>query len=129
VKEMSCSGFFTLPQIAAGLDARTGGPLRISATDSLERGPDGSLVPGAANVVNVADIFERRYASYTNSLLQRQLDGKADIVVLQLGENVVMEAFHPDATGGNDLAFPASAARGAGLRNSDGEVSLPVAGG
>jgi hypothetical protein len=42
--------------LAAGIDARTGGRLRISATDPSEPSPDGSIVTGAANVVNIADI-------------------------------------------------------------------------
>ena len=45
--------------------------------------------------MNVADIFERRYPNYSNAPLQPQLAWKADIVVLQCGENVVRDTFDP----------------------------------
>lgn len=43
---------------------------------------------GADNIINVASIFEQNYATYDNSKLQTQLDYKADIVILQFGENM-----------------------------------------
>ena len=83
--------------LAAGIEARTGRHLRISPTDLTRPGPGGLTVTRGANVLNIADILERRYATYTNSLLQRQLDWRADLVVLQCGENTPMDAFNPVA--------------------------------
>jgi hypothetical protein len=54
------------------------------------------LALGDANVLNIADLFERNYDTWENSRIQRQIDGKPDIVVLQFGENMVpgdMEKF------------------------------------
>lgn len=78
--------------LAAAIEARTSAPLRISPADSEEAG-----TTRAANVVNVADIFERNYGTYTDERLRGQLDLKADIVVLQFGENIVRETFDPEA--------------------------------
>ena len=83
--------------LVAGIDARTGGHLRISPTDPPKVGPDGATATGCANVLNIADILERQYATYTNVRLQRQLDASPDIVVLQFGENMAREAFDPEA--------------------------------
>ena len=73
--------------LAGAIDARTGGNLAIVPTD-----PDGTNL-ASANVVNIADIFERGYATYGNSQLQPQIDAKPDIVVLQFGENINMGSF------------------------------------
>lgn len=67
--------------LAAGLQARTGKPLWLSRTASAE-----GTQP--ANIVNLADLFERNYSQYTKASLQAQLDFKPDLVVLQCGENV-----------------------------------------
>jgi len=85
--------------LAAGIEARTGAALRTSPIDE-EPGPDGSPAAAPRNVVNIADILERQYATYINDLLQAQIDWKADIVVLQFGENVPMDTFDPDAFAG-----------------------------
>jgi alpha-galactosidase len=79
-------------QLALKIETRTGGRLRIAPTIT---NPDGSIALGNANVVNIADIFERGYATYTASKLQAQIDGKPDIVVLQFGENIPMATFDP----------------------------------
>jgi len=84
-------------QLAARIDAVTGEHLRISPTDTAQPGPDGATVAEPANVLNVADILERQYATYTNAGLQRQLDWKPDIVVLQFGENTPRDGFDPAA--------------------------------
>jgi hypothetical protein len=77
--------------LAAALEARTGGHLRLSPTAS-----DDGTEP--ATIVNIADIFERHYLDhYSNAPLQPQLDWRANIVVLQCGENVVRETFEPGA--------------------------------
>ncbi len=83
--------------LAAGIAARTGRPLRIDSTRTPHFAQDGSIVPGDANVLNIAEILERRYATYSNSHLQAQLDAGPDIVVLQCGENVVRETFDAQA--------------------------------
>jgi hypothetical protein len=84
-------------QLVARLETLTGGHLRISPADTTAPGPDGVPVTEPANVVNVADILERQYATYTNARLQRQIDWKADLVVLQFGENTPREGFDPEA--------------------------------
>ncbi len=78
--------------LAAAIDARTGGHLRLSPKETQEGG-----IAVAPNIVNIADIFERNYSTYTDERLRGQLDLNADIVVLQLGENVVMDTFDPEA--------------------------------
>lgn len=82
--------------VAAALEARTGCHLRLSPVASAGA-PDGPEGTEPANIVNIADIFERHYLSYSNLPLQPQLAWAADIVVLQCGENVVRETFDPPA--------------------------------
>ena len=82
--------------LVAGIDAITGGQLRISHTDSPPAA-DGAPATEFANVLYIADIFERNYATYTSARLQHQLDAKPDIVVLQFGENMPRDTFDPDA--------------------------------
>jgi hypothetical protein len=84
-------------QLAARIDAITGAHLRVSPTDTVDPGPDGATIAEPANVLNIADILEREYAAYTNARLQRQLDWKPDIVVMQFGENTPREGFDPAA--------------------------------
>lgn len=48
---------------------------------------------GVGNILNVADILERGYATYEPSKIRKQLDWKADIVVVQCGENVPSKEF------------------------------------
>jgi lysophospholipase L1-like esterase len=72
--------------LGKSIDARTGGHLPLVLTDGTPAGG------AAANVVNIAGIFERGYATYTASQLQSQIDAKPDIVVLQIGENVPTDA-------------------------------------
>ncbi len=84
-------------QLAARLDAVTGGHPRISPVETTEPGPDGAEIKEPPNVLNVADILERQYATYTNERLQRQLDWKPDVVVMQFGENTPREGFDPAA--------------------------------
>lgn len=77
--------------LTAALEARTGGHLRLSITETKD-GPAGTE---PANIVNVAGTLERSYTKYSNAPLQKQLDWKPDIVVLQCGENVVRDKFEP----------------------------------
>ncbi len=72
--------------LAGKLNSETGNTLRIDPTDRPANYGD-PVVTGDANVVNIANIFERN-ASYTTSLLQEQMNWKADIVVVQFGENL-----------------------------------------
>lgn len=81
--------------LATALEAHTGAHLRLSPTASAA-GPDGAGGE-PATIINLADIFERRYLKYDNAPLQPQLAWGADIVVLQCGENVVREGFDPAA--------------------------------
>jgi hypothetical protein len=80
--------------LASAIHARTGSTLRIDPTNPTITNPDGSVVTGDANVVNIADIFERGYAAYNNSKFQQQIDAKPNIVVLQFGENIVTGSFN-----------------------------------
>jgi lysophospholipase L1-like esterase len=50
--------------------------------------PGDPITIGDANILNIADLFERNYATWDNSRIQRQLDAKPDIVILQFGENM-----------------------------------------
>ena len=78
--------------LASGIAARTGAPLRIVPTPSnLPRWYYGKppLALGDANVLNIADLFERNYATWDNSRIGQQIAAKPDIVVLQIGENMV----------------------------------------
>jgi hypothetical protein len=70
-------------QLVARIDAVTGEHLRISPTEDAE----------PANILNVADILERQYATYTNDRLRKQIDRKPDLVILQFGENTPREGF------------------------------------
>jgi hypothetical protein len=81
--------------VAAGVDARSGGHMALTPPDPAELAADGSVVTSNANILNVADIIERQYATYTNEALQPQIDQKADVVLLQFGENVPGETFEP----------------------------------
>ena len=74
--------------LAGAINGRTGGNLSIVPT-----APDGTNL-ASANVVNIADIFERGYATYSNSQLQPQINAKPDMVVLQFGENMNMGTFN-----------------------------------
>ena len=53
---------------------------------SLTVSPQGS--GGADNIVNIAGTFEQNFATYSNSQLQTQIDYRANLVVLQFGENM-----------------------------------------
>ena len=82
--------------VAAGVDARTGGHMALTPPDPTKHAADGSVITSNANILNVADIIERQYATYTNAALQPQIDQKADIVLLQFGENVPGDTFKPE---------------------------------
>ncbi|MEI6972267.1 MAG: beta-L-arabinofuranosidase domain-containing protein [bacterium] len=49
-----------------------------------------------SNVINIADVFERGYASYNAAKIAKQLAWKADIVILQFGENIPLATFNAD---------------------------------
>ena len=76
--------------LTAAIVARTGGqlvlePKPIDASKSVE------------NVLNIANILEREYATYEAARIRKQLDWKANIVVLQCGENVPAKDFDAKA--------------------------------
>lgn len=75
------------------IDEHTGGKLRLAVPDPAVKNPDGSTLLGDANVVNIANILEREYASYDASKLAAQIAARPDVVVLQFGENVRMDSF------------------------------------
>jgi hypothetical protein len=49
---------------------------------------DDPLPNYSGNILNMADIFERNYNTWDNARIQNQLDLHANIVVLQIGENM-----------------------------------------
>jgi lysophospholipase L1-like esterase len=82
--------------LAAKIGATTGGKLTMLPTTMPLTNADGSAAQAGSNVINIADVFERRYATYMASNIRKQLDWKADIVILQFGENVPMDGFRAD---------------------------------
>jgi lysophospholipase L1-like esterase len=82
--------------LAASIDAKTGGKLAMLPTTAPTTKPDGSVEQCDSNVINIADVFERGYASYDASKISKQLTWKADIVILQFGENIPAETFKAD---------------------------------
>lgn len=69
---------------------------RIAKQLVIERRP----ATGAAeieNVLNIAGILEREYATYESGRLRKQLAWKPDLVIIQCGENVVANGFDREA--------------------------------
>ncbi len=56
--------------LAKQIDEHSGGMLKIVLVDPAKKNPDGSTSLGDANVVNIAGILERQYASYDSSQLR-----------------------------------------------------------
>ena len=79
--------------LAKRIEARTNSKLRLVPTNNTIKNPDGSTVTGDANIVNIADIFERGYATYSADRLKKQIAWQPDIVVLQFGENIPHEKY------------------------------------
>jgi hypothetical protein len=86
-------------RLVTSINAQTGGSLLIDPTPpDFPRWYPGDPPPaGDANVINIADLFERNYATWDNARIQQQLDAKPDIVVLQFGENLEMGEFNAAA--------------------------------
>jgi hypothetical protein len=82
--------------LVAAIDAKTGGRLTMLPTTAPITKPDGSVEQCASNVINIADVFERGYATYNAAKIAKQLAWKADIVVLQFGENIPPATFNAD---------------------------------
>ena len=83
--------------LAGSITDCTGVSLRLDPMGPKDQQTDGTYTAGDANIVNVADIFERGYATYPGSnRLEQQLSWQPDLVVLQIGENVPSTGF--DAT-------------------------------
>ena len=85
--------------LAAAIDAKTGSHLTLLPTTAPVTKADGTVEQCDSNVINVADVFERGYASYDASKIKKQLAWKADIVILQFSENVPMTTFNADVFG------------------------------
>ncbi len=80
------------------ISTTAGGAIELAAPDPLpDRWYAGDPLPNYnGNILNIADIFERTYATWDNARIQNQLDAKPDLVVLQFGENMeggTMEQF------------------------------------
>jgi hypothetical protein len=82
--------------LAGAIDAKTGGSFTMIPTTAPTTNPDGSVDQCESNVINIADVFERGYASYDASRISKQLAWKADIVILQFGENIPQATFDAD---------------------------------
>lgn len=76
--------------LTAAIDARTGSQLVLEPTPVAGK-------KNAENVINIADIFERGYANYEAAKIRKQLDWKANIIVVQCGENVPSKGFDAEA--------------------------------
>jgi hypothetical protein len=77
--------------LTSAINAHTGGNLALTP-ESLSVplwSPGDTVAIGDANIVNIADLFERNYSTWENSRFQQQIAAKPDIVVLQFGENMV----------------------------------------
>jgi hypothetical protein len=79
--------------LVAAMNAKTGSSLTLRC-QTPPKPDDGRIDFGEANVVNIADVFERGYARYDAAKLRRQIAWKADIVVLQFGENIPLATFN-----------------------------------
>ena len=82
--------------LVGALDAKTGGHLTMLPTTAPTTHEDGTVEQCESNVINIADVFERGYASYTAAKISKQLAWKADIVILQFGENIPPQTFNAD---------------------------------
>jgi hypothetical protein len=76
--------------LSSKIDAATGGSLTLTPepVDTPSWSYDNALPNYSGNILNVADIFERNYNTWENARIQNQLDWKANLVVLQFGENM-----------------------------------------
>jgi len=84
--------------LTQSINKATGGSLATAPPNpAFGRWYDGNPGPDwGGNLLNIADIFERNYNTWDNARIQKQLALKADIVVLQFGENIPTGSF--DAT-------------------------------
>ena len=82
--------------LVGAIDAKTGGTLTMVPTTAPTTNTDGTVEYCDSNVLNIADVFERGYASYNASKIRKQLAWKADIVILQFGENIPPATFNAD---------------------------------
>jgi lysophospholipase L1-like esterase len=83
--------------LAAKIEAQTGGTLRLDPISAANKTTAGTHTAGDANIVNIADLFERQYATYAGSgRFAKQIAWKPNIVVLQFGENIVTSTFDAD---------------------------------
>jgi lysophospholipase L1-like esterase len=76
--------------LTAAINARTKGKLLLKPTPATGN-------EGVENILNIANILERGYATYEASRIKKQLAWKADIVIVQCGENVPAKDFDPKA--------------------------------
>lgn len=87
--------------LTSKIDAVTGGSL--SKTLTYSSSPEwkyGDPLPDwDANVINIADLFERNYNTWDNARIRKQLDMHPDIVVLQFGENMANGTLQQFQTG------------------------------
>jgi lysophospholipase L1-like esterase len=82
--------------LVGAIDAKTGGHLVMLPTTAPKTLPNGSVEQCESNVINIADVFERGYAAYDAAMIAKQLAWKADIVILQFGENIPPATFNAE---------------------------------
>lgn len=76
--------------LTSRINAATGGSLTVAppSADYVRWYYNNPLLNWDGNVVNMADYFERNFNTWDNARIQNQLDWKANIVVVQVGENM-----------------------------------------
>lgn len=79
------------------LEEATGTKLRIANSRETTTDADGSEIRFNQNIVNIADIFERNYATYNADRLRQQLNMQPEIVIMQFGENTPRDTLDTDA--------------------------------
>lgn len=82
--------------LVGALEAKSGSSLTMLPTTAPTVNSDGSVDQCESNVINIADVFERGYATYEATKISKQIAWKADIVILQFGENIPSETFKAD---------------------------------
>jgi hypothetical protein len=98
--------------LTSRINKATGGSLVVSPPSAAYRRwyYGDPLLNWDGNILNMADLFERNFNTWDNGRIQKQIDAKPDIVVLQLGENMANGTNDQFKTALNDLLI--------GLKNS-----------
>ena len=98
-------------RLTSAINTTIGGSLTVDRAGDTT---DGS----ADNIINIADIFERNFSTYTNSRIQAQINYQPDILVLQFGENLASVS-----TDSEKAAFKASLET---MLNASKRAAIPI---